>query len=290
MNPSNAAMLVKAIKKIKGGYSVTLCTPQCDGSSTTHQPTTTGRQQQPTTAPPVQQENKPAEVVHKKGLLGGHHCFSSDMTVTTPTGQKRMDEVRAGDEVLVMTSDSKPIYEPIEWLYHRDPEAVADFVTVTTKSQRTLQLSANHLIPFVPCSNNTLESMDVNSLADSQSFFARRLRVGNCLATVIDNRFIADQIVDIKRESKRGIYSPITSRGTIIVNDMYVSCYSSVENHLIQKTVHAALINARRLVSAAWNSIFGKTLVKEDSNVPMPLQVLLKMAHLILPSNVYNGY
>jgi len=237
--PGNVAQLVKHIKKIKindaEGYSVNVCSPRCKGSSTTRQPTT-----QKPKSNEKQQQQQPAqpEKAPKKSLLGGlagHHCFSGDMIVNTPFGTKRMDEVRAGDQVLVMASDSKPVYEPVEWLYHRDPNAEADFITVTTKSQRTLRLSANHLIPIVPCSNIELKKQGVTHLADAQSYFARRLRVGNCIAALIDNEFVADQVINIVQERKRGIYSPITNQGTIIVNDVYVSCYSSVENHLAQK-------------------------------------------------------
>jgi len=198
-----------------------------------------------------------------------------------------MDEIHAGDEVMVTSSNSQPTYEKIEWLYHRDPNAIAEFITVTTKSQRVLRLSPNHLIPFVPCSNIEMKNIGLNKLADTQSFYARKLKVGHCVAALIDNEFVADQIVDIVRETKRGIFSPITNQGTIVVNDLYVSCYSSLENHMIQKTVHSVIITLRHLISKV-SSIFGAgiDLPQEDSNIPLPLQMLLKIAQVVLPSNV----
>lgn len=188
-----------------------------------------------------------------------------------------------------MTSDSTPVFEPIEWLYHRDPNAEVDFITVATESQKTLRLSANHLIPFVPCSEGPLKREELEQLANSQSLFARRLKIGHCVAVLIDNEFVPTRVVNIAQEQKRGIYSPITSQGTIVVNDMFVSCYSSVENHLAQRAVHSTLIKARRMMSAFWNSVFDPSLSPEDSNVPLPLKILLKMADFVVPSNVFKG-
>jgi hypothetical protein len=292
--PGNPTQFVKAITKLNTpgvqGYSVTLCTPQCGRSTTTKRPSTPTpkRSEEKPASEEQAQQPPPPDRPAKKGLLGGHHCFSAEMTVMTPFGTKRMDQVRAGDKVMVTSSDSKPVFEPVEWLYHRDHEAQADFITVTTKSQRTLQLSANHLIPSVPCSNGQVQKMNVDTLANSASHFARRLKVGSCIATMINGELIADEVISVVQETKRGIYSPITNHGTIIVNDIVVSCYSSVENHLAQKTVHSALINTRRMVSKVWNGVFGSSLSLEDSNVPLPLQMLLKMAQIVVPSNVFS--
>lgn len=192
--------------------------------------------------------------------------------------------------MLVSSLDTKPIFEPVEWLYHRDSEAEADFITVITNSQRKLRLSGNHLIPHVPCQQRPLTASELDHYTNVQSVFARRLTLGQCVAILVDNEFVTDQVVRVVQERKRGIYSPITSRGTIVVNDVHVSCYSSFENHLAQKAVHTTLIEGRRLISSMWNAIFGSGLAPEDSQVPMPLQVFLRMAQLVAPSSVYRAY
>lgn len=179
------------------------------------------------------------------------------------------------------------MFEPVEWLYHRDHAAIADFITITTKSQQILRLSSNHLIPIVPCSDIPLQPGSIDRLTASHSYFASRLRVGQCILSLKNDTFRAEEVSRIAVETKSGIYSPITSHGTIVVNGVYASCYSSFENHLAQKTIHSALIKARRLVSPVWNTVFGSSLSLEDSFVPVPLQMLLSMAKVIVPSNVF---
>ncbi len=43
------------------------------------------------------------------------------------------------------------IYQPVESWYHRKKEEWAEFVLITTVSNRTLKLTPDHLVPLLDC-------------------------------------------------------------------------------------------------------------------------------------------
>jgi len=290
---------LKDIQKTPNGYIVTLCTPSCSSTSTvsTRQPST----KLPTKEPHKQEDTKP-EAVPKKSLFGGklgsigngHGCFSGDMTVMTPGGKKRMDELHVGDEVLVLTSESEKKFQPIEWFYHRDTNQVIDYVNLRTKSGRHLSLTGNHMIPFVPCDSKKISLEELDKLVITSTQFAAKAKLGLCLATKLsdDTGFVADPIISVSTDRKSGVFSPITGQGTIMVNDIQTSCYSSVENQAVQRTVHSILIKANRAVQSIRELLNGKSVTKksgmEVDDIPSTLAFLLEIGKFILPSHIYN--
>lgn len=202
-----------------------------------------------------------------------------------------MDELHAGDEVLVLTSESKEQFQPIEWFYHRNVEQSMEYVDLKTKSGRHLSLTGNHMIPIVPCDTKSISLKDMDDLAISSSRFASRAKLGLCLASKLDDNtgFMADPIISISSNRKTGVFSPITSQGTIVVNGIQASCYSSVENQAVQRTVHSLLIKANHLAQSIRQWMSGKSTEKvrmEDDNIPASLAFLLGIGKFVLPSNI----
>lgn len=108
---------------------------------------------------------------------------------------------------------------------------------------------------------------------------------------MVKGKIIPDKIRKISVETKRGIFSPITSSGTIIVNGIHASCYSTVENHLLQHSVHKLLIKLWRFISPILN-IFGhskETVLFNErvDDVPPVLLYIFEIAKLVLPSTLF---
>lgn len=168
---------------------------------------------------------------------GSPACFSADTIVRTSGGTKRMDELETGDMVLVPTSDNTLGYERIEIFYHREPETYVKFIRIETESNKHLSLTPLHLLPFGECeelSSKTWNNDDVQEFLQ-QSRFAHKARAGHCLLIIDNDNIIIDRIKKIGRHYSKGIYSPVTTSGSIITNDMLSSCFSQVESHSIQK-------------------------------------------------------
>jgi hypothetical protein len=122
--------------------------------------------------------------------------------------------------------------------------------------------------------------------------FAKHARVGLCLAKKLDNSsFIADPIIKMFLSRKKGVFSPVTKQGTIVVNTIQVSCYSSVENQALQRAVHSALIATDEFLQSMMN-FFGLDtdtayIAKEESKIPKILNLLLKLVKFILPESLF---
>ncbi|MCP9261304.1 Nematode cuticle collagen domain protein [Dirofilaria immitis] len=178
---------------------------------------------------PVQGVLKDAKGPVAKAQLGNPamNCFSADTKVYTQNGEKIMKDVVVGDFVLVPVNKNQLRYERIEMFYHREPETRAKFVTLETESGRNLKLTELHLLPLGDCKQ-------MREMA-SKSKFAYKARVGDCVFTMTANHKLqVDRIVKIGRQYLKGIYSPMTVEGSIVVNGVLASCFSQVENHFTQ--------------------------------------------------------
>ncbi|VDK55345.1 unnamed protein product [Cylicostephanus goldi] len=183
----------------------------------------------PVNVPPVFASPAVFHYFYKKG-----YCFSTDTWVTTPVGKKRMDSLEVGD--FVLTADLTTVYyAPISFWIHRAPNVTTKFVTIMTEYGKMLALSSRHFIFRNKCEE--LYNDHVNLLpSNSEAVYAEQLEVGDCVYLLYKDNFRLQKLQDISITERQGIYSPLTSNGRIIVNDMLASCYSDVNEATLQTT------------------------------------------------------
>jgi len=56
-----------------------------------------------------------------------------------------------------------------------------------------------------------------------------------------------DEVVDVRTSKGRGVFAPLTAEGTVVVNDVVVSCYAVVHSHSLAHMVYAPLRIAHNL-------------------------------------------
>merc|ERR1719220_976843 len=56
--------------------------------------------------------------------------------------------------------------------------------------------------------------------------FASSIEKGDFLEVIVDGKVVWERVVDIDHETKRGIYTPLTVAGTILVDNVLASCYA----------------------------------------------------------------
>ncbi|XP_021003778.2 desert hedgehog protein B-like [Parasteatoda tepidariorum] len=156
------------------------------------------------------------------GASRGNGCFHSSSTVTTRNGIKLLKDVEIGDEVASRFSpEGSLIYSTVINFLHRDYELKTDFIRVRTNSNNTLLLTPNHLI--FRYSKQLVEAV-----------LASDINPGDLLLIKLDNNLTAlSAVLDLTIFSLTGVHAPVTEDGTIIVNDIYVSCYATVRSHTV---------------------------------------------------------
>lgn len=184
-------------------------------------------------------------------------CFHGLSTVILADGKtKPLRELKVGDKVLATDQWGNIVTSDFLMFMDQDQQVKREFhVLETEEPRRRLTLTPAHLV-FVMNSNNT------NS-GDIQAVFASDVTPGQQLLTVVSDRpdrLIPARVTKNYLEHYEGSYAPVTSHGTIIVDQVLASCYAVVEDHDLAHWVFAPV----RL----WHSFLSLIgMVKELNNV-----------------------
>jgi len=132
------------------------------------------------------------------------------------------------ENLLIRTADAagKPIFSRFDSWIHHEADQVAQYVDLTTESGHKLSLTENHLIYKTDC----------QGLGPRVPVLAGDVQVGSCVLVQDANGALVPTTVEsTEKSTKTGIYSPITAEGSIIVDGVLASCYSSVQSEGLQK-------------------------------------------------------
>lgn len=135
-----------------------------------------------------------------------------------------MKNVKVGDNVLTMNSKGLPIYSEVTMIMHQNKEvAVNDYVQITTTGGQTITLSSYHLI----------------FISKSESVFSKDVKIGQNIYIYDseNHKFYVSAVTNITTATKIGAFAPLTAEGTIVVDDVYASCYALFPSHTISHAV-----------------------------------------------------
>mmetsp|Transcript_21974 Transcript_21974/g.50705 ORF Transcript_21974/g.50705 Transcript_21974/m.50705 type:complete len:334 (-) Transcript_21974:163-1164(-) len=150
----------------------------------------------------------------KKYNCGGNcSCFSGDMKVQVQDrGYVQMKHLRLGDKILAANGK----YENVYSFGHISRDTESEFVQIKTASS-LLELSRDHMVYLV----NKAHPVP-----------ASQVNVGDVLKVLNDNENTPGEEEGLVREistiKRKGFFAPLTSSGTIVVNDIVASTYTSV--------------------------------------------------------------
>jgi hypothetical protein len=177
--------------------------------------------------------NSEDEIVIKNGTQRGiidivinlpESCFPSDAYLRRDDGvQIKMNEVKIGDKVLTIDDKGNPIYSEISMMIHRDnKQTLNDYVKITTEGGVDLTMSKYHLL----------------ALSSSTFIFSKDIRPGQNVTVYNpdEKRFHPSQVISVEYVTKTGLHAPLSMEGTLVVNDVYVSCYANFPIHWISHT------------------------------------------------------
>ncbi|XP_062848952.1 sonic hedgehog protein [Trichomycterus rosablanca] len=160
-------------------------------------------------------------------------CFPGSALVRLKDGRtKEVKDLTAGDQVLAADESGNLVYSEFILFVDRAGATRRAFRVIETKNPPLrITLTAAHLL-FVQ-QNATLREAYASDVRPGQEIMildegGRRLRP----VTV-------DRVYD---EDRDGWFAPLTSHGTIVVDDVLASCYAAVQN---QKLAHLAFAPVR---------------------------------------------
>uniref|UniRef100_A0A914QR55 Uncharacterized protein n=1 Tax=Panagrolaimus davidi TaxID=227884 RepID=A0A914QR55_9BILA len=169
------------------------------------------------------------------GCCGGMMCFTGDTLVTSMNGTKiRMDELTVNDWVLT-GGENQIGYSKINSWLHRKPKLVTEFIKFTLENGIELKMTKKHYIFKSDCLE--LSSPVKVEKAIQNMVYAENVTINDCLFVISPKKkLMKTRISKIEIIKEKGIYSPMTNNGNIIVNDVFASCFNIVQNDVVQIT------------------------------------------------------
>lgn len=144
-----------------------------------------------------------------------------------------MKDLKIGERVLSKTEDGNPIFSEVFMFLDKKANKPAIFILIETEDRRLLEITDKHLI-YVSNTNKT---------EDYVSVFAENIKVGQyVLVSNKENKFTSSRVLSLKKMTLYGVYAPLTTEGSIVVNGVVTSCYGIINNEFI---AHAAFSPAR---------------------------------------------
>ena len=186
----------------------------------------------------------------KKAVKNTEGCYPASATFVDAAGRRRqMESLLVGEEVQVITNKgvtSKPVITFI----HRQPDLFQKFLQITTlRYKKILKITEDHLI-FVE--KNGKEA----------AIPSRDVKIGDMVYIKVGGQetLEKDAVQGVSIVFEKGVYAPVTLSGTILVNDVYTSCYFDVLSHV---WFHRAMGAARAVyhlspTMAEWISSIGE--------------------------------
>ncbi|CAB1340712.1 unnamed protein product [Coregonus sp. 'balchen'] len=154
-------------------------------------------------------------------------CFPGTASVTLKDGsRKAVKDLRVGDKVLAANSDGDLAYSDFIMFMDQDSSTRRVFYVIETKeTTQKITLTAAHLLFVVNNSTDDLHSMS--------AVFASKVKPGQKVVVFDDlhNQLKSVTVGRIYMEEHEGSFAPMTVQGTIVVDQVLVSCYAVIEDH-----------------------------------------------------------
>jgi hedgehog protein len=218
-------------------------------------------------------------------------CFTGESRVLTSSGvYKKLSDISIGEQVLTIDPISGlPQFSEVLLFLDRDPNERRTFMQITTLTGRKLTVTPSHLLLVEQ------DNLDVKPI------FAGKIKEGQKLLVLPEgaDAVIWDFVIKVDIKMEKGVFAPLTSTGTIIVDDVAVSCYAVINSHIIAHLVfspirlfnnlrHSALAfwQGMRLIGYNSNSI--QTVLNSNNEKPIGIhwyaKILYSIARYTLPS------
>ena len=135
--------------------------------------------------------------------------------MVTQRGVTAIEDLQVGEEVQTINNGNVLMTTFVGWI-HKEANLTERFVKLTTESAQ-ITLSEKHVIFRKP------KRREGDTMTTS---FADLVEEGDLLEVILGGKVQWERVVNIDFEKRIGIYAPLTTAGTILVDNVLVSCYA----------------------------------------------------------------
>jgi len=160
-------------------------------------------------------------------------CFSSHATARVlGKGRVAMKDLVPGDKVLTASGEHKTMFSMNH--YHRTKATVFLRIHTDLETERPLELSHNHMVFVEAEKNHPVPAASVN--------------IGDKIWSADDG---LREVLDIETVVRNGLYNPLTMDGTIVVDGVVASTYTSYTGSVHLKIGEKNVISFHELMDMA---------------------------------------
>lgn len=125
-----------------------------------------------------------------------------------------------------MNSEGKAVFSEVMMFMDRDVHQKREFVEIHTERSKITVTPAHLLL-----STSLISSQNVQRR--ERFMFADRIQEGDYLLVNVNGTLRADRVRRVSATLSKGVYAPLTTEGTIIVDDVVASCYALVDSQFV---------------------------------------------------------
>lgn len=160
---------------------------------------------------------------------------------------RKLADLKIGENILTYDGvNNKFAYSEVIMFLDWDPEENRDFLQLELASGKTLTVTPSHLLLTIKANI-------------SRTIYAEQLKIGDYLLVRDTNELVVnDTLVNVRSVLKRGVYAPLTTTGTVVVDDVVASCYAIIDSQTIAHWAFAPVrfvSNARDSMNLIWNYV-----------------------------------
>ncbi|XP_053327055.1 indian hedgehog protein isoform X2 [Spea bombifrons] len=158
-------------------------------------------------------------------------CFPGSAMATLESGEKvPVKDLRRGSKVLAMDSDGRTTFSDFVTFLDKNSQVESLFQVIeTVDPPRRLSLTPTHLI-FV-ADNFTVPARQF------QAVFAGSVRPGQYILVSGVLGLLPAKVSSVRTQVDTGVFAPLTQQGTIVVDEVVVSCFALVQKQRLAQMV-----------------------------------------------------
>jgi hypothetical protein len=146
----------------------------------------------------------------------GGSCFPGNAKVQLENGDSIfMKDLKNGMNVLSVSSTGTPLFSEVFTWIVRDPDVEDVFLELRTETGKSLRLSQQH---YVHVTNGSWDDTVLLSAQEVQ------------LSDLLWVDFKPSKVIEINTITEKGVFSPVTVEGSIVVDSVTASCVTTYED------------------------------------------------------------